>query len=272
MKILNDKVAVITGAGSGIGKALALELARRGCHVAVSDLKHDAALLTAQACQRRGVDARAYVVDVADRAAMQGFADEVARDFGRINLIFNNAGVYLVSSVRDMSWANLEWLMGINFWGVIHGTKIFLPHLIASGDGHVVNLSSIAGMVGLPYSSAYNASKFAIRGYTESLAQEMELEQLPVKVTCVHPGSIKTDIFKVSRSDSPNRQQSVSALFERMARVTPDTAARVIVKGVLAERRRVLIGADARFLDGLQRLLGVRYQGVNQMLMRLFTP
>lgn len=270
MKHLHNQVAVITGGGAGIGAALAVELARQGCRIAVADLDGERAAATANTCSTLGKPARAYAVDVADREAMTAFVDQVVADFGRVNLVINNAGVYLVSEAKDMSWASFDWLMSINFWGVMHGSQLFLPHLIASGNGHLVNISSIAGMVGFPYSSAYNAAKFAVRGYTESLAQEMALEKLPVQVTCVHPGCIQTDIFKVSRSDSPHRKNDAMAMFEAMASVTPEQAAQAIVAGILNDRNRILIGHDARFLDGLQRLVGVRYQKLNQLMTRYF--
>lgn len=267
MKDLHNKVAVITGAGNGIGRALALELARQGCRLALSDLKLPAAVATADACRRLGVEARAYGLDVAQREAMQAHADEVIKDFGKVHLVINNAGVLLLASAREMSWKNFEWLMNINFWGVMHGSQIFLPHLIASGDGHLVNVSSIAGMVGLPYNTAYNASKFAVRGYTEALGVEMQVEGLPVRISCVHPGVVKTDIFKDARQDNPAQGPGISNRIEKlvekmMARTTPEKAAEVIVRGIRRNQARIMVGTDAALMEPIQRLLGIRYQGL----------
>ncbi|MEH6561284.1 MAG: SDR family oxidoreductase, partial [Marinobacter sp.] len=188
MKDLKNKVAVVTGAGSGIGRALAKALAMRGCRLALSDVNEEGLAETAAAIE--GSEVRTYRLDVGDRDAIYAHAAEVAKDFGQVNIIINNAGVALSASVREMTDADFEWIMNIDFWGVAHGTRAFLPHLIASGDGHVVNISSVFGLIGVPTQSAYNAAKFAVRGFTESLRQEMKLEKQPVAVSCVHPGGI----------------------------------------------------------------------------------
>ena len=174
MKDLNNRVAVVTGAGSGIGRALAQALAAKGCRLALSDVNETGLAETAAACNETEV--RTYLLDVADRDAVYAHADQVASDFGAVNLIINNAGVALSASVREMTDEDFKWVMDIDFWGVAHGTRAFLPYLIASGDGHVVNISSVFGLIGVPKQSAYNAAKFAVRGFTEALRQEMIVE------------------------------------------------------------------------------------------------
>jgi NAD(P)-dependent dehydrogenase (short-subunit alcohol dehydrogenase family) len=259
----HGKTAVITGAGSGIGRALAIDLAGRGAELAVSDVNLAAVAETAALCEKAGARVQPYELDVADRQAVLEHADAVASEFGRVNLIVNNAGVGLRATVEEMSWENLDWLMGINFWGVVHGTKAFLPHLIASGDGHVVNISSVFGFVGVPTQSAYNAAKFGVRGFTEALRQEMLVAGHPVGVSCVHPGGIRTNIARNARSSEPvsdtDREQQ-AAEFERVARTTPEKAARTILRGVERGKPRILVGADAYLISAAPRILGAGYQ------------
>jgi len=264
MKELRDRVAAVTGAASGIGRALAIELAREGCHLALSDVDEDGLRETAGQAAEAGAKVRTDRVDVADRAAVHAWADAVAEDQGRVNLIVNNAGVALAATVEAMKYEDLEWLMGINFWGVVHGTKAFLPHLKAADEGHVVNVSSVFGMIGVPTQSAYNAAKFAVRGFTEALREELEIEGSPVSATSVHPGGIRTNIAANSRLGEvdgrmPSREEAVEQ-FERLARTSPEDAAKRIVKGVKRNERRVLIGMDARLIDGMQRLFPTAYQ------------
>lgn len=262
MKNFQDKVAVITGAGSGIGRALACELAGRGARLALSDVNSVAVADTAASCEKLGVQAEGYVLDVADRAAVQAHAEEVVSEFGTVNLVVNNAGVALMASVEDMSYQDFDWIVGINFWGVVHGTKAFLPHLIASGDGHLVNISSVFGLVGVPTQSAYNATKFAVRGFTESLRQEMVLEKRPVGVSCVHPGGIRTNIARDARGGGRTAEEKARE-FARVARTSPEDAAKTIVRGVERNRARILIGPDAHLIDAAPRLLGSGYQFLN---------
>ncbi|MDQ2708141.1 MAG: SDR family oxidoreductase [Actinomycetota bacterium] len=264
MKNFNERVAVITGAGSGIGRALACELAGRGARLALSDVNSVAVADTAASCEKLGAQAKGYVLDVADRAAVQAHAEEVVADFGRVNLVVNNAGVALMATVEEMSYEDLDWIVGINFWGVIHGTKAFLPHLIGSGEGHLVNVSSVFGLVGVPTQSAYNATKFAVRGFTESLRQEMLIQRRPVGVSCVHPGGIRTNIARDARAAATSTaDQCAGDFFARIARTSPEDAARTIVRGVERNRARVLIGADAHLIDAAPRVLGSRYQFFN---------
>jgi NAD(P)-dependent dehydrogenase (short-subunit alcohol dehydrogenase family) len=267
MKNFTDRVAVITGAGSGIGRALALDLAGRGARLALSDVDEVAVADTAARCEKLGVQARGYQLDVSDRAAMTAHADQVVAEFGRVNLVVNNAGVALMATVEDMSYEDFDWIVGINFWGVVHGTKAFLPHLIASGDGHLVNISSVFGFVGVPTQSAYNATKFAVRGFTEALRQEMLLEKRRVGVSCVHPGGIRTNIARDARAPENSTPQQRANDFSRIARTTPEQAAKTILRGVERKRARILIGPDAYVFDAAPRLLGSGYQRLSTVAM-----
>jgi NAD(P)-dependent dehydrogenase (short-subunit alcohol dehydrogenase family) len=267
MKDLRGKVAAITGAGSGIGRALALALAREGAQLALADLHDEALAETAGQVAALGTKCTTARIDVAQRAAVFAWAEACVRDHGQVNLAINNAGVALAAPADIVSQQDFEWLMGINFWGVVHGTQAFLPHLKASGEGHLVNLSSIFGMVAMPTQSAYNASKFAVRGYTEALRMELELEGAPVGVTCVHPGGIATNIVRSQRID-PAVQRLTGGTEEGFRReahrsiqtTSPEAAARRILQGVRRNERRVLVGPDARVLDIMERLLGAAYQ------------
>jgi NAD(P)-dependent dehydrogenase (short-subunit alcohol dehydrogenase family) len=265
MKTLQNKVSAITGAGSGIGRATALLLAKSGSHVALSDIDRPSLDETADACRSLGVKVTATQVDVADRAAVHAWADDTAVAHGRVNVIVNNAGVGLGATVESMSYEDFEWLMNINFWGVVHGTKAFLPHLKRAGEGHIVNVSSVFGLIAVPTQSAYNAAKFAVRGFTEALREELEVERCGVGVTCVHPGGIKTNIARRARVRGGEDwgvedAAQAAAEFDRIARTEPEEAARDIVGAIVANRRRQLIGLDARFIDVMQRLLPEGYQ------------
>jgi NAD(P)-dependent dehydrogenase (short-subunit alcohol dehydrogenase family) len=251
VKSFEGKVAAITGAGSGIGRALAINLASQGCHLAISDVNETSLAETVAACEGRGVKVTSARVDVADRAAMFAWADQVVGEHGKVNLIFNNAGVALAATIAEMTIEDFEWLMSINFWGVVHGTQAFLPHLKASGDGHVVNVSSVFGLASIPSQSAYNAAKFAVRGFTDALRIELDVERNGVSATTVHPGGIKTNIARNMRG-----QHQAAANFDRIALTTPDKAAREILAAVKADRRRALIGPDANVIDFLSRLPG----------------
>ncbi|MEQ3636783.1 SDR family NAD(P)-dependent oxidoreductase [Alcanivorax sp.] len=266
MKDFKDKVAVITGAGSGIGRALAMELAASGAKLALSDINEAGLKETADNLNLSEDRLMTKILDVADRQAFYAFADDVVNHFGHANMIFNNAGVALGATVEEMNYDDFEWLMNINFWGVVYGTKAFLPYLKQASEGHIINISSIFGLVGIPTQSAYNAAKFAVRGFTESLRIELELEGNSVSCTSIHPGGIKTNIAKAARmSDGVERitgaskEQAIQD-FEKMFRTTPAEAARTILKGVRGNKRRVLIGSDAIAVDTMQRLLPTSYQ------------
>lgn len=259
MKDLRNRVAAITGAGSGIGAALSIELARRGAHVAISDVDTDGLAATAAACEGHGTKVTTHRVDVAERQQVADWASQVAEEHGRVNLIVNNAGVALSSTISSMSYEDLEWLMGVNFWGVVHGTKEFLPHLKAAGEGHVVNISSVFGLMAIPTQSAYNAAKFGVRGFTDALRIELDIERCGVSATTVHPGGIRTNIVRNARLDAASSplggdQEAAAREFARVARTTPESAAQQILAAVARNRRRALIGPDAVVFDAVSRL------------------
>ncbi|MFC9897010.1 SDR family NAD(P)-dependent oxidoreductase [Nocardia sp. NPDC127579] len=262
MKNFQDRVAVITGAGAGIGRALALELARNGARLALSGRSLDNVAETAALCAEAGGVARPYRLDVTDRAAVYAHAAQVQADFGNANLLVNNAGVSLTANVDELSWEDFEWIVGINFWGVMHGTKAFLPQLIASGDGHIANVSSMFGLAACPSQSAYNATKFGIRGFTDALRQEMKIAGHAVGVSSVHPGMIKTGIAWKARAGAGRDRDALAANFDRLAKTSPESAAKTMLKGIRKDRAQILIGADARFIALLPRLFGPGYQKI----------
>jgi short-subunit dehydrogenase len=257
---LGNCVAAITGAGSGIGRALAQELAGRGAHLALADIDEAGLAETASRCAGHGSKVTTQTVDVADRAAVTGWADQVVAEHGRVELVVNNAGVAIAATVEAMAYEDLDWLMGINFWGVVHGTKAFLPHLLRADRGHIVNISSVFGLVAIPTQSAYNASKFAVRGFTDALRLELDIAGRGVSCTTVHPGGVKTAIAQRARVDA-----SVAAIsgvdpeqarlrFDKILLTRPERAARRILRAVTRDQRRVLVGPDAVVLDLLSRL------------------
>jgi short-subunit dehydrogenase len=269
-----DKVAAITGAGSGIGRALAVELAREKCHLALSDVNEKGLAVSAGQAGRYGVKVTTARVDVSSREQVHRWADAVVEDHGRVNLIFNNAGVALGSTVEGIRYEDFAWIMDINFWGVVHGTKAFLPHLKAAGEGHVINISSAFGLISLPTQSAYNASKFAVRGFTEALRQELDMAGAPVSATCVHPGGVRTNIAQAARIDESvagllgKDAETGRARFATLLVATPERAARIILRGVRRNARRVLVGRDARAVDLMQRLLPAGYQALVEAFTR----
>lgn len=264
MKNLEGKVAAITGAGSGIGRATAILLAKKGCNVAISDINGKGLEETAKSCLEHGVKVSTHRLDVANKQDFYDWAEKVVQEFGSVNIIINNAGVALGATVESMQYEDFEWLMGINFWGVVYGTKAFLPHLKASGEGHIVNISSLFGLVGVPTQSAYNAAKFGVRGFTESLIQELTLEKSCVSATSVHPGGIKTNIAKAARvTETPGVVDKKStADFEKMFITPPSKAAEQIVNAINKKQRRLVIGIDAKILSFIQRVMPVRYQAL----------
>ncbi len=265
MRELRDRVAAVTGSASGIGRALAVELAGRGAHLALSDVDDVGLAETVARCEGAGVKVTSQRVDVADRAAVHAWADEVVADHGTVNLVVNNAGVALGATVESMSYDDLDWLMGIDFWGVVHGTKAFLPHLEAAGEGHIVNVSSVFGLISVPTQSAYNAAKFAVRGFTDALRMELDAKGTGVSCTTVHPGGIKTAIARNARLDVSVTEvaggvEKARRDFERVAMTSPEQAARQILAAVTSNRRRVLVGPDAKAIDLLSRLPAGLYQ------------
>ena len=267
MRSLEGKVVVITGAGSGIGRALALQLAAQGSQLALCDVSADNLQKTVEIAGAHGVKVYSATVDVADRKAVQTFADNVERVLGKAHVIINNAGVALAQTVDHMKRSDFEWVMNINFYGVVNGTEAFLPHLKTQKDGHIVNISSIFGIIGVPSQSAYNASKFAVKGFTEAMRQELKSSYPHIHVTCVHPGGIKTNIVRNGRieEDMSGKQVSLGKMaadFDKMAGTTAEEAARQIVRAIEKNTKRLLIGPDAKVLDLMQRLLPNHYDNV----------
>jgi NAD(P)-dependent dehydrogenase (short-subunit alcohol dehydrogenase family) len=274
MKKFANKVAAITGAGSGIGRALALDLASRSCQLALSDINEEGLEETATEVTARGVHVTTHKVDVADRHAVHQWADQVVADHGRVNLIFNNAGVAMGSTIEGTSYEDFEWLLNINLWGVVYGTKAFLPHLKDSGDGHIVNVSSIFGLAGVPTQGAYNAARFAVRGFTECLRQELDMTSSGVSATSVYPGGIKTSIARSARMNSNIGDLGMDTQlshekFEKAFITSPEKAARTILRAVEKNQRRVLVGPDAYVYDWMVRLLPSRYQDVSRRFAKL---
>lgn len=266
MENFRDRVVAITGAASGIGRALALEFARHGAHLALADIDEEGMAVTCERAQTQGVEVECTQVDVSERDAVYQWAEAVAEHFGKVNIIVNNAGVSVTAPVEDLSYEDFEWLMSINFWGVVYGTKAFLPHLRAAGEGHVVNLSSVFGIIGVPSQAAYNAAKFAVRGFTESLRAELELDGAPIGATSVHPGGVKTNIARSARyADSTVLERTGDEIArefdEKLAQLSPQQAAEQIIEAVQKNKRRVLVGKDARAIDLVQRLFPSAYTG-----------
>jgi NAD(P)-dependent dehydrogenase (short-subunit alcohol dehydrogenase family) len=261
---LENKVVVITGAGSGIGRQLALQAARAGALLAISDWDEAGLGESVELLKAAGVrDLRSDRVDVSDRAAVAAWAAAVAEQFGRVNMVVNNAGVTVTGDFEEMAYEDFDWIVGINLMGVVNGTKEFLPHLIASGDGHLVNLSSLFGLVSMPGQTAYNATKYAVRGFTEALREEMLINGHPVGVTCVHPGGIKTGIARNGRKTASQDAAAIDSFFDKkLARMTAEKAAQIILKGALSGKARVLVGADAHALHHFAKVTGSRYQDI----------
>jgi NAD(P)-dependent dehydrogenase (short-subunit alcohol dehydrogenase family) len=260
MGFFEGGVAVVTGAGSGIGRALAQQLAAAGSALAIADIdeKGLAETLLSLASQQAAVST--HVLDVSDEQQVRSFAEGVAARHGRVTLLINNAGVALIGTFEELSVDDFRWLMGINFWGVVYGVKYFLPLLKPQPRAHIVNLSSVFGIIAPVGQSAYSASKFAVRGFTESLRHE--LEGTSVFVSCVHPGGIHTPIAKRARlgANAPrNKHQEAIARFEQLTPTSPEAAAARILKGVERREPRILIGRDARQIDIVQRLRPATY-------------
>jgi len=270
MKRLQENVAVITGAATGIGRALALRLAQEGAQLCLVDINKDLLAEAAAALKQKGATVSTYVVDVADSAQVEALAGNVVRDHGRVEMLINNAGVALFGNVEELSLSDIEWIMAINFWGVVYGVKHFLPILKQQKKAYLVNLSSIFGMIAPPGHAAYCASKFAVRGFTEALKHE--LKGTSVQVSAIHPGGIQTGIAKAARigagSDARKCAEETEK-FERLFITTPERAADRIVRGVLKGETRILIGSDALQIDWFQRLLPARYWRVLGPLLEL---
>jgi short-subunit dehydrogenase len=253
-------VAVVTGAGSGIGRALAQQLSAAGSALALADIDEKGLQETAASLTGKTAELTTHIVDVSDEAGVSAFAEDVARRHQRVTLLINNAGVAMLGTFEEYSLNDLRWLMGINFWGTIYGVNYFLPILKQQPRAHIVNISSIFGIVAPAGQSAYCASKFAVRGFTEALRHE--LEGTTVFVSCVHPGGIRTAIARRARVGArapQGAQVEAIARFERLTPTTPEAAAARILEGVEKREPRILIGRDARQIDILQRLRPATY-------------
>ena len=268
MTLSKNSVAVVTGAASGIGRALAIRLAKENiAGIAISDVNENGLNETAEMVSKFGVNCSAHIIDVSNRDEMKAFAEEVAEKHGRVTHLINNAGVGLIGHVKEVSIEDIEWLMGINFWGTVYGVKFFLPILSEQESAHIVNVSSIFGIIAPPGNAAYCASKFAVRGFTESLRHELEGSN--VSVSCVHPGGVKTNIGDASRvgERSTEAEKKKAAQFlAKASRTTAEEAAETIVKGIKSRDPRILIGADARTIDKIQRLFPRKYFAVMDKL------
>lgn len=259
MDTFAGKVAVVTGAGSGIGQALAVELGRAGAKVAISDVDTEGLAQTAAQLTAIGAAFKSDRLDVTGREAFLAYADAVNEHFGRVNQIYNNAGITFIGSIEDSRFKDIERVIDVDYWGVVNGTKAFLPHLIASGDGHVVNISSALGLFSAPGQAAYVSAKFAVRGFTEALHQEMARAGHPVRVTTVHPGGIKTAFARNADAVEGVDHAELASLFEeQQAKTTPQRAAQLILEGVRKNKPRVLVGPDVKAMDLVVRLTGSR--------------
>ncbi len=285
-KFYAGHVAAITGAGSGIGLELAKYLAKLGCDLALSDINAETLAITKEKLAGYDVQVHTKVVDVTDYEAVTAWADDIMAEFGQVNFIFNNAGVALTSTVEGMSIDEIKWVMDINFWGVVYGTKAFLPLIKnsvklakengeKSRHGHIINISSLFGLTAQPTQSAYNASKFAVRGFTESLRHELDIENCGVSVTSVHPGGIRTNIINSSRGNDSIKDlgmkggsESIKKL-NKLLKYDPNDAADVILMAVANNESRCLIGDDARMLDVMQRVTPSHYTQVVNRLNKL---
>lgn len=260
MKQLRDRVAVVTGAASGIGRAVAVELARKGCDLALVDVNEAGLAETAASVQAVGRKASQHVLSVADRAAMEALPERVIAEHGRVHVVVNNAGVAVDMSFEEMSTDDWDWIVGINFWGVVHGCRVFLPYLRREAEAHVVNVSSLFGIIGIPRNSAYCATKFAVRGLTESLWSE--ISQDGIGFSTVHPGGIRTNIVRAARTLPGADRQELQDGFDRLARTSPEKAAKKIVRGIEKNRLRIRITPETYVLDWLKRLFPTGIQAV----------
>lgn len=265
MRDVRGKVAVVTGAASGIGRGLAVNLAREGCLLALADVDEAGLNETANLIEGRDVQANVYRVDVSDRDRVYRFADEVVRDFGKVDIVINNAGVQLKETLEDVTYEDLDWILGINLYGVIYGTKAFLPHLKKQPLANLANVSSVQGWFTNPNSGPYCTSKFAVRGFTLTLAQE--LRDSTVKVSCVYPGGVRTNIvrserfLKIPRPEATKEDEE--AIFEKyVCWTSADRAARIIIKGIKKNKQRIMVGPDAHVFEAITRLMPMTWQGI----------
>ena len=257
---LEGRTAVVTGAASGIGRAIATSLAARGCHLALADVNDAGLKETAAEAKKPDLRVSRHLLDVADRDAVADFPSRVTAEHGGADILVNNAGVAIAGTFEQVEEADFEWLIGINFWGVVRMTRAFLPLLHASDDARIVNLSSVFGLIAPPGNTAYCASKFAVRGFSESLRHE--LSKSSIGVTVVHPGGVATAIAKSARmpkTNTPEEDEARRKSFETMLRMPPARAGEIIVRGIVNRKPRVLVGSDGKMISVIERLMPVSY-------------
>jgi len=287
MKTFKDKVAVITGAGSGMGRYLAILLAKDGADVCICDVNEKTLSETLAMLRKFNVSVSSHILDVSDKKAIEALPQKVIDQHGKVDLVFNNAGVTAGSHFQDMKEENWDWVMGINFNGVINSTRAFIPHLVNNAEAAIVNTSSIFGIVAVPGQTAYHATKFAVRGFTESLALEMKQTNPNLQIHCVHPGHIGTNIAATARMsdedfkdnetrssifsrNAPKTQQEMGELFKEGG-MHPSKAAKIILNGVKKNKTKIFIGLDAKLLDLSQRLFPNHYHKTWIFFMPLLT-
>lgn len=270
MTLSKHSVVVVTGAASGIGRSLAIRLARGGIgRIAIADVNGPGLNKTRKLIEDVSIPVSTHTVDVSKLDQMQAFAGEVVAEHGRVTHLINNAGVGLIGTFDQLSIADFEWLMGINFWGVVYGTKVFLPIMLEQESAHLINVSSVFGLIAPPEQSAYCASKFAVRGFTESLRHE--LEHTNVAVSCVHPGGIKTDIIRNARVGEGARDEWKTQgveFFEKITQTTAEEAAEIILKGIKKKNPRILVGEDAKQISKIARAFPKKYLKILERLNR----
>tara|TARA_B110000003_G_scaffold96851_1_gene98964 strand:- start:683 stop:1582 length:900 start_codon:yes stop_codon:yes gene_type:complete len=275
MKTFREKVAVITGAGSGMGRYLAILLAKDGADVCVCDINEETLKETVAMLRKYNVSVSSHLLDVSDKKSVEALPQKVIDQHGKVDLIFNNAGVTAGAHFKDMNQDNWDWVMGINFDGVVNSTRAFIPHMIDSSEAAIINTSSIFGMVAVPGQTVYHATKFAVRGFTESLVLEMKQTNPNLQIHCVHPGHIGTNIAATSRMSNEDfeKSQQKSSIFNMNAPKThqemgelfreggmhPSKAAKIILDGVKKKKSRIFVGLDAKLLDLSQRLFPKHY-------------
>ncbi|MFL2717863.1 MAG: SDR family NAD(P)-dependent oxidoreductase [Gammaproteobacteria bacterium] len=287
MQTFREKVAVITGAGSGMGRYLAILLARDGADVCVCDINGETLNETMAMLRKYNVSVSSHLLDVSDKESIEALPQKVIDEHGKVDLVFNNAGVGSGSYFQDMNRDNWDWVMGINFEGVVNSTRAFIPHMINNSEAAIVNTSSIFGMVTIPGQSVYHATKFAVRGFTESLALEMKQTNPNLQIHCVHPGHIGTNIATSARiSDEdfdktqarmsifnrnpPKTKQEMGELFKEGG-MHPSKAAKIILDGVKKNNSRIFVGLDAKLLDLSQRLFPKHYHKTWLLFIPLLT-
>ena len=254
MKVLRDRVAVVTGAGSGIGRATVERLAREGCSLALVDIDAERLIETSKALEATEVKVTLHTADVADPTRMAALPAEVVAQHGAVHIVVNNAGVSVLKTFEQHTLDDFQWLVGINFWGVIHGCKFFLPELLKADEAHIVNISSMFGFIGVPGQSSYCATKFAVRGFSESLWAELAATN--IGVTSIHPGGIATNIDKTVRVMEEAARENLTKMFEQYGH-PPDDVAKAILLGIRKRKLRVIVGREAFAVEWLKRLMPV---------------